>query len=169
MTDKGHRVIKRWREVAGYVWEREPIVILLGLLATLLAAPLSVPLLLINACMVVLLGYKLYRTTRQADRLLREKHLPVVVLVGKGEDVANSDRPLAGSADRHKLRRTPRGEGTNGHAEKTDGLKAGYETRKLPGYVELASAFLAEGSDRVRGASSKGRRGPGEGRGSRDG
>lgn len=83
---------RRWREVAGYVWEREwePIVIILGLGATLLAAPLSFPLLFLNACMFTLLGYKLYRTAGQADRLLREKHVPIVVLVGRGDEVAES-------------------------------------------------------------------------------
>src|SRR3990172_270714 len=79
---------KHQREMIKYVLDREwePIVILLGLIATLLVAPLSVPLLALNVLMVLLLGYKLYRTTRQARRLLQLKHLPVIVLVGKGEE-----------------------------------------------------------------------------------
>src|SRR3990172_1251493 len=83
---------KHQREMIKYVLEREwePIVILLGLIATLLVAPLSVPLLALNVLMVLLLGYKLYRTTRQARRLLQLKHLPVIVLVWKGEDVAHA-------------------------------------------------------------------------------
>ena len=74
------------------MWEREwePIVIVLGLVAVLLANPLSPTLVVINGLMISLLGFKLYRTTRQAHRLLREKHVPVAVLIGKSESVADS-------------------------------------------------------------------------------
>ncbi len=83
---------KHWIEVARYVWEREfdRAIILLGLLTSLLITPLSISFLVISTCMVMLLANKLYRTTRQADRLLREKHVPIAVLVGKGEDVADA-------------------------------------------------------------------------------
>jgi hypothetical protein len=68
--------------------EWDPLVTLLGLLAAVAALPASRLLYTINGAMALLLGHKVYRAVRRADRLLREKHIPVMVVIGRSEEEA---------------------------------------------------------------------------------
>ena len=76
-----------WRQVVGRVWERkwEAILGIAGIalaVGTGVPAYIGVPSVLIAMLLVV----DLIREVRSTIRLVREKHVPLIVIVGKGDD-----------------------------------------------------------------------------------
>jgi hypothetical protein len=82
--------MKIWREALSDVWRRqwEAVLALLGLITPVFTAPL--PVRILSFILAVALIGRLYRECLQARQIRKEKHIPIVVVVGKGRDVADS-------------------------------------------------------------------------------
>ncbi|HIQ02030.1 MAG TPA: SAVED domain-containing protein [Anaerolineales bacterium] len=76
-----------WRQVTGRVWARKWEAIL-GIVGIALAVGAGVPIYLgiFAALIAIVLVVDLIREVRTTIRLVREKHVPLIVIVGKGDD-----------------------------------------------------------------------------------
>ena len=83
---------KIWWEAIKDVWDRywELILVLIGLITTLSTAPSPSWMQILNSLLAMALAVRLYREFRQALRIRKVKHIPIVVVIGKGDDVAAS-------------------------------------------------------------------------------
>lgn len=92
MVHERSRISSRSGEVAKAVWEAQwdALLALVGIITTAFTTSLPFPLLVLLLAIAIALTGNVIRETRRTIGLLREKHVPVVVLVGKGEDVAEA-------------------------------------------------------------------------------
>ena len=83
---------KIWWEAIKDVWDRywELILVLIGLITTLSTAPSPTWVQILNSLLAIALAVRLYREFGQALRIRKVKHIPIVVVIGKGDDVAAS-------------------------------------------------------------------------------